>query len=538
MIKRLIVKNYKRFDSLDLKFNDDLNIIVGDNESGKSTILECINLALNFKINGRFPQGEISPFLFHKTVVDKYLAEIRTNGTAILPEIFIEIYFNDDDQLAHLKGSMNSIRTDATGVKVIIKFDESYRAEYLEFIAKNKEKVTTIPIEYYHITWFSFADAAITSRNVPMVSAMLDATSIRLQSGTDSYIKSVISESLDSKQKAELSLAFRHLKEGFFNDPSIDAINKTLEKRRGDITDKDLKVSLDVSQKNGWDSHLMPYLDKIPFHYSGMGEQSSLKLLLTLNKDGEDSHIILIEEIENHLSFSNMARLLKRVKDKCDGKQIIITTHSTYVLNKLGIDSLILIGKENSIAKLSELTADTRDYFEKLPGYDTLRMILADRSILVEGPSDELIVQRAYLDINGNLPIEDSVDVISLKGLAFKRFLDIAILLKTLTSVITDNDEDYQQNINVKYADYLDDENIKIYASEDESLPTLEPQIVSVNSLETLNSILGTSFESKEGLVAYMTNKNNKTDCALKIFNSVQKIKFPKYVIDAINREE
>ena len=38
------------------------------------------------------------------------------------------------------------------------------------------------------------------------------------------------------------------------------------------------------------------------------------------------------------------------------------------------------------------------NYFKKLPGYDTLRLVLAKRVILVEGPSDELVVQRAYRD--------------------------------------------------------------------------------------------------------------------------------------------
>ena len=77
MIERLIVKNYKKFDGLDLPLNDDLNIIVGDNESGKSTILECINLALNFKINGRYAPSELNSFLFHKKTVDDYVEKIK-----------------------------------------------------------------------------------------------------------------------------------------------------------------------------------------------------------------------------------------------------------------------------------------------------------------------------------------------------------------------------------------------------------------------------------------------------------------------------
>ncbi len=538
MISRIIINNYKKFSHLDLSLNNDLNIIVGDNESGKSTILECINLALCFKINGRSPQSELTPFLFSKSTVLKYIEDIQLDHNTLPPEALIEIYFNDSDEISHLRGSMNSLSLDSCGIKIIIRFNESFRDAYNEFVTKNFNKINTIPIEYYEVVRFSFADEnqQIDFRSIPIASTLLDATNIRLQSGTDAYIKNIINEVLDNKQKAELSLAFRSLKESFFEDEAIQSINEALKIRKGDITDKDFGVSLDVSQKSGWDSHLIPYIDKIPFHFSGMGEQNSLKLLLTLNKEIDGSQIILIEELENHLSFSTMARLLKRIKDKCEGKQIIITTHNTYVLNKLGIDNLILIGKENRIAKLSELNKETQDYFEKLPGYDTLRMVLAKKSILVEGPSDELIVQRAYLDKYRNLPIEDGVDIICVRGLSFKRFLDIAAILKTKTFVVTDNDGDYANNITNKYSTYSEYENIRIHSSENNEIQTLEPQIVSVNELDLLNGILEKDFQNKDDLINFMSN--NKTDSALKIFNSETQITYPEYVINSITREE
>jgi predicted ATP-dependent endonuclease of OLD family len=540
MITRVIIKNYKRFSTFDVTLNDDLNIIVGDNESGKSTLLECINLALCFKLNGRSPQNEITPYIFSKDVVTEYITQIQTNPNAPLPEILIELYFTDSDEVAHLRGSMNSQRLDSNGIKVLIRFNESFREAYNDFVTRNASQMTSVPIEYYEVVRFSFADEAqqIDFRSMPVVSSILDATNIRLQSGTDTYIRNVVNEVLDNNQKAELSLAFRSLKESFFENDAIQAINTALGVRKGDITEKELGVSIDVSQKSGWDSHLMPYLDNIPFHFSGMGEQSSLKLLLTLNKEIEGSQIILIEEIENHLSFSTMAKLLKRIKDKCEGKQIIITTHDTYVLNKLGIDNLILIGKNNTTTSLSSLSEDTQDYFEKLPGYDTLRMVLAKKSILVEGPSDELIVQRAYVDQYGKLPIEDGVDVICVRGLSFKRFLDIASILKTNTSVVTDNDGSFATKITTKYAPYADKDNIRIYASDNNALKTLEPQIIAVNQLAVLNSILGTNFQTTEEATSYMTDSDNKTDVALKIFKSETRITYPDYVINAITREE
>ena len=164
--------------------------------------------------------------------------------------------------------------------------------------------------------------------------------------------------------------------------------------------------------------------------------------------------MLLIEEPENHLSHSNLNMLLDDIKEDCADRQVIITTHSGFVLNKLGIDNLRLISHGGKAATLMVLTPDTKDYFMKLPGYDTLRLILSKRSILVEGPSDELIVQRAYKDKHKKLPLEDGVDVISVGSLAFKRFLEIAALLNLNVRVVTDNDGDVTA-LKVKYSAYL-----------------------------------------------------------------------------------
>jgi putative ATP-dependent endonuclease of OLD family len=58
-----------------------------------------------------------------------------------------------------------------------------------------------------------------------------------------------------------------------------------------------------------------------------------------------------------------------------------------------------------------------------LAGYETLRLILTEKAVLVEGPSDELVFQKLYMQENDRkLPIEDGIDVISVQSLAFKRF--------------------------------------------------------------------------------------------------------------------
>ena len=46
-IKSLHIEGFKKFTSLDVQFNEHMNILVGENEAGKSTILDAIKTVLN-----------------------------------------------------------------------------------------------------------------------------------------------------------------------------------------------------------------------------------------------------------------------------------------------------------------------------------------------------------------------------------------------------------------------------------------------------------------------------------------------------------
>jgi predicted ATP-dependent endonuclease of OLD family len=130
------------------------------------------------------------------------------------------------------------------------------------------------------------------------------------------------------------------------------------------------------------------------------------------------------------------------------------------------------------------------------------------------------------------LPIEDGIDVINVRGLAFARFLDIARELDKEVIVVTDNDGDYTANVEDKYKSYAGIPSIKICADKDNSAATLEPQIIKVNSIEILNEVFGTKHADEESMRRYM--QNNKTDCALSLFKTDADIKIPTYVQRAV----
>lgn len=541
-IKSVTIENYKGYKGkFSMELNNGVNILVGNNESGKSTIIEAIHIALTGLLNGRYLKNELSQYLFNNKTVDEYLDNLSNSRSAPLPYILIEIYIGGDDCPLFL-GNNNSLRQDECGISYKIAFNEKFRDEYEEFI---KQEVKTLPIEYYDVFWESFARAAITSRSIPIKSALIDSSNNRYQNGSDIYISRIIKESLEPKEIIDVTQAYRKMQEVFMSEESIGNINAKI-KTDSKISNKEVELSVDLSSKNAWESSLITYLNKIPSNYIGKGEQSIVKTKLALgHKKSKEANIILMEEPENHLSYSKLNELIYSIKEQCGDKQIIISTHSSFVANKLGLKSLILLNSKQTL-RLNQLSADTIEYFEKLAGYNTLRLLLCNKAILVEGDSDELIIQKAYLIKKHKLPIEDGIDVISVGNLSFLRFLEIAKFLSISVVVVTDTDGDISA-IKSKYIDYLGDNakpNIRIcFDSEIDNgdltiggkqfnYNTLEPKIVKSNSLDIMNTILGTNYTDVNGLHKYM--KSNKTDCALRIFNTTNNISLPNYINNSI----
>jgi len=95
ILKEIVIENFKYFKHFELEFNDSLSILVGDNETGKSTLLESINLCLTGQLNGRSAIYELSPYLFNKSIVSEYIKKLREGQNVPPPSIRIEVFLDD-----------------------------------------------------------------------------------------------------------------------------------------------------------------------------------------------------------------------------------------------------------------------------------------------------------------------------------------------------------------------------------------------------------------------------------------------------------
>ena len=528
MIERVVIKNYKCIKDANIVFNKFKNIIVGNNGVGKSTLMEALSLALGYGLN----KFEVTPYIFNVECVQEYKVSKK------LPEILIEVYFTNE-YLGELSGENNSLHENKSGIYFRVSFNELYSEIYNEELKNNENP--HIPCEYYKIERMWFSQQPVVYYKMPFIVQIVDSSSLYFSSSSNQYINQLIERHLGENDTTAIKTSLRHLKEKFDESDEIVNVNEKIKTKK-----QGLSLSVDVTSKIEKRDIVCPFVNEIPVSQTGSGEICHLKTLLALSNGEKITRpkVVVIEEPEAHLSHTKMHELLNDIENLLDenSTQVLITTHNSFVANKLDLANLIMLERDGYSLTTKTLNKGETNYsfFSKVCHYPTLRMILCKAVILVEGSADEMVVTyHYYKNYQKRHPFNDGIELIAVGGVAFKEYIG---LLKSFTKkvvVITDNDKlSMHKLIQHRGLDNLPD-NIKVFTEQDTSLNTLEPSFVNANKdkIQVLSDFLRTkkcSNDTAEALAKYM--ENNKTEWSYKLLQNIDIIDFnvPSYISDAI----
>ncbi len=548
-VKAIKLINFKKFRDELLEFNDDVNIFVGDNNAGKSTILEALEIVLNYNHRGRPFNGEFSPDLFNQDAVTRFLASDLSSKH--LPSLIIEAYI---DGVPEYRGSNNSLKADAQGVLVQACFDPSLEAVYESHLL-TKPNITSIPIEFYKVEWLDFGWNPIKPIAKKFKALYIDPTRIHPTMGKNQYISSILNTALAKEELVKLTLNYRENLQVFKNSGEVRTVNASLDAGHL-ITDSKLTIAASTLPAGSIQTGLQLEVDDVPFHLIGKGEQSNVQIKLAIQNKSHDIDLVMMEEPENHLSHTNLNKLVHYIETQRGDKQLFLTTHSSYVLNKLSIDKICLV--QSGYKRLHTLDAKVVKTLKRLPGYDTLRVALSGKVILVEGPSDELVLKKIYQRKHNRLPEQDGIDIIVVRGVGFKTFIEVGKEIGTKIHVLRDNDGDYNGNVVQGRLEYAAFPNIKLYSSMNDAEFSLEPAMIYANAVDikTLDAfakeVLSTETfniynaevsleDRRENLIRWFKSvKGNgkgarKVDSAVKLFDGALDFKYPAFLDEVLD---
>lgn len=506
-IKTLRLKNFKRFKELEVRFGSGVNTIIGDNESGKSSILQAIDIAQSANVRKIQDYGIES--LMNLEAIHEFKDGDRKYEN--LPELLIEVYLDNCD-LEEFDGRNNSKQEQDYGFRLKCLPNEEYSEQINEIL---KSGDGDIPFEFYRVEFMMFGGRAYTFYNKPFTPIFIDSTESSHAHARNHLVSSIYTNRFDDGQIASHQHEYKVLRSSFLKEKCSSEGEKSsdglLSLRRNAKIEQDLTLEyegVDITQK-------------------GKGAQCEIKAAYALrNRSGEKDNLVLLEEPENHLSHSRTRGFVDKIKNS-DSAQVILTSHSSLICSSLGLSECIFLSNSTlSNNKLSELNPDTSDFFTKAPNHNILELILSEKVILVEGHAEYLLCQYLFRQEHGEDMHAKGVHLISVNGLSFKRYLEVGQLLGRKVAVITDNDKS-KENLISKYSDFSDVSSVGVFYDDDETRYTFEVCIYQDNQSVCDEAIT----PQKDGALEWMLK--NKSEAAFQLYKSGKKLAAPKYIKDA-----
>ncbi|WP_029134096.1 ATP-dependent nuclease [Sedimenticola selenatireducens] len=514
VITKVKLRNFKRFQEFELHLQPERNLLLGDNESGKSSILQAIDLVLAGSRSKVETLGIES--LFNVDAVLEFLAGAREYGN--LPELKVELYLNEQHN-PDLNGNNNLDGTMCDGLALICSPMEEYSEEIAAIL---KDEDVSFPFEYYSIKFRTFAGEPYGGPRKYLRHLLLDSTQINNEYATREYVKSVYRTNSEDGERHKHQNEYRKHK-AKFRDAVLSDVNAKLDT---------YQFSIATSKKSNLESDLTITEDDISIDNKGRGKQCFIKTEFALQKK-KSTHpldVLLLEEPENHLSHTSMKRLVTTIAH-AEEQQMVVTTHNSLISTRLDLRNAVLLNSTSTVsAALSDLSPETADFFMKAPDNNVLEFVLSGRVILVEGDAEYILMQALFKQLVGTEIDTTDIHVISVGGTSFKRYLEVARLLGVRTAVLRDNDGDFEKNCQKAFESYLSD-SVRVFSETDNDIRTFEISIYQNNAALCDEMFSGGRIRLPPQ--EYMLS--NKTTVALRLLEEkAENLVVPGYIGEAI----
>jgi len=388
------LKNFRKFatapgsnDGITVHFHQGINALIGENDAGKSAIIDAIKLVLKTQ-SGEYIQ--LSDDDFH----------ISKDGTQA-SEFSIDCVFTgfNDNEAKNFVEWLTFKRDKNTGA-VEYTLSLSYLATQSKGRLHYKLKAHMVD------SYVDFDERARALLTCIYLRPLRDA-SREMRNGRNSRISQILQahpvfgEKNDNVLVALLSNTNREIEKYFSQDGGQDIlrnIRDTMDKFLGVESEQLASFKIAQARLKAILECLSLVLEGVQ---SGLGVQNLLfiaaELLLLNNEDDGALKLALIEELEAHLHPQAQLRLISYLQEKYNNSavQVIISTHSPILASKIHVKNIILIKNSCAYDLIPEHTKLSKgDYLHLHRFLDSSKsnLFFAKGIIMVEGDAENILI--------------------------------------------------------------------------------------------------------------------------------------------------
>jgi putative ATP-dependent endonuclease of the OLD family len=415
-LRELHIRNFRKIEDLTVNFPRGLCVMVGENNSGKTTIIDALRLMV-------FSSREFDALHLNED-------DFR-DGTDYAP-IEISVTFcdlNEEDEV-HFQECLVDVGDGKFDMRLNarVEFNKTTRRPNVKMWGGETEG-GAIPLKLYD----RFASIYLQPLRDPESG---------LRPGRHSQVSRLIDCLTQESERGQFEAIARDANEQIRElNPVVVAredINVQMASIAGEELAQETELIFSDPSFHRIIAGLQPEIDGLPFSLNGLGYNNlvfTAATLGTLRRSAQFSfRSILIEEPEAHLHPHLQVLLLRHLANVAvapggNEVQVIASSHSPILASQAPIDSIVSIHEsDNKVTAVSVCSIDMEEKLKKkLQRFlDATRaeLFFARRLLMVEGISESLLLPVLAKLFGGSLK-ESAVTVLNADGINFNCFLPL-----------------------------------------------------------------------------------------------------------------
>ncbi|MEZ4683163.1 MAG: AAA family ATPase [Caldilineaceae bacterium] len=431
-IKKVSVNGFRCLLNFHIDFDDDLTVVVGENDAGKSSLIECLKLITQGRgielddFNHDRSRIEISveteDFSFRKCYEKAENTVINGNLVASpTPEYVVKIknWLDDDNLDLALDEEQAKVKQVAKTIGIVVRANSNIGNLKSSIL----QKFSTEKVEIDGATFPSFNNIQLDGKHFENVSGFFKEVFLKGKQSEiwdenisdNKTIEEFVREKIDSySQHIEVSI----IETGILGRMQLFLKDLTEVKIEPIYQKKDLNIDAKVKfMENG---------KEVSIDKKGDGTKRRITMALLEYKkeqsllDHDTSTIYLLDEPDTHLHVKAQIEFLETVKGfSRNGSQVILTTHSPFIINSVHPKQIRLLenNKNHSKVRYLKQNIDASNHILRALGVENTYLFFSKHIIIVEGETEEQFLPSYFLKRFNETLSSSLIKVMNCKGI-------------------------------------------------------------------------------------------------------------------------